>query len=67
MLSKLTGRVVELTQEGVEASSPASMKASNTRCRNLALNRIAWLQKCKEVAEKVEEAKIYETKFNNLN
>ena len=32
MLSELTGKVVELTQEGVEASSLTSKKASNTRC-----------------------------------
>ena len=33
------------------------MKERNRPRRNLALNRTAWLQKCKEVAEKVEEAK----------
>ena len=33
------------------------MKERNRLRRNLALNRTAWLQKCKEVAEKVEEAK----------
>ena len=32
MLSERTGRVVELTQEEVEASSLTSKKASNTRC-----------------------------------
>ena len=33
------------------------MKERNRLHRNLALNRTAWLQKCKEVAGKVEEAK----------
>ena len=33
------------------------MKECNQLRRNLALNRTAWLQKCKEVAEKVKEAK----------
>ena len=33
------------------------MKERNRLCRNLAFNRTEWLQKCKEVAEKVEEAK----------
>ena len=33
------------------------MKKRNRLRRNLALNRTAWLQKCKNVAEKVEEAK----------
>ena len=33
------------------------MKERNRLRRNLALNRTAWLQECKEVAEKVEEAK----------
>ena len=33
------------------------MKERNRLRRNLALNRTAWLQKCKEVAEKIEEAK----------
>ena len=33
------------------------MKESNQLRRNMASNRTAWLQKCNEVAEKVEEAK----------
>ena len=33
------------------------MKERNRLCRNPALNRTAWLQKCKEVAKKMEEAK----------
>ena len=33
------------------------MKERNRLRRNLALNRTAWLQKCKEVAEKMAEAK----------
>ena len=49
-------RVLRTNETYMNDEFKCLMKERNRFCRNLALNRTAWLQKCKEITEKVEEA-----------
>ena len=50
-------RVLRTNETYMNDEIKCLMKERNRLCRNLALNRTAWLQKCKKMTEKVEEAK----------